>query len=146
MARAAQFAPELDARYLVADAADTTLPDACADGLLCVDAIQLMSRRHEVMREVARLLRPGANVVLTTWEHDVRLPDIAALFAGAGLRVVTVEKRPEWLERERVIFERARAEAPHHDDPGLTDLAEEAEVVLPMLAQTRRVIAVAVRD
>jgi SAM-dependent methyltransferase len=145
IARAARYAPDVDARYFVADAAATGLPDASADGLICVDAIQLMWHQEAVIAEASRVLRPGGRAVFTTWEDDERLPDLAARFESNGLRVVAVEERPEWMERERRIFERARAERGTCDDPGLRDLAEEAEVALPLFDRTRRVIGTAER-
>jgi SAM-dependent methyltransferase len=143
--RAGDYAPDLSTRYEVADAAATELSDAAADGLVCVDAIQLMTHRIDVMKEVRRVLKPGARAAFTTWEEPDRLADLAGLFEGAGLEVLAVEEHPEWLERERRIFERAKAEAATNDDPGLKNLAEEADRVLPVLEDARRVLGVAQR-
>jgi ubiquinone/menaquinone biosynthesis C-methylase UbiE len=145
-ARATELAPDVSARYVVADAAATDLPDDAAAGLVCVDAIQLMPHREAVMAEVGRLLRPGARAVFTTWEveEDDRLRDLAALFEGAGLTTIAVEARPDWLARERAIFEQALADAPAlPDDKSLQSLAEEAEVALPMFDKCRRVLGIA---
>lgn len=131
--------------YRVADAASTGLPDSCAAGLCCIDALQFM-RQQEVMAEVARLLEPGGVAVFTTWESADRLPDLAALFAGAGLEVVAVEERSGWLDRQRRIYERALNDAPGHpEDPALASLAEEAAKALPILDTLRRVIGTARR-
>ena len=143
-ARAAEHTPELSVRYLVADAAATGLPRDGAMGLVCIDAIQLMSHREAVMAEVCRLLRAGARAVFSTWEEPDRLRDLAALFESAGLITIAVEARPEWLERERSIFERALVDAPQFpEDEGLQSLAAEAEDVLPVIGQCRRVLGVA---
>ncbi len=133
------------ARYLVADAAATGLPERSADGVVCVDAIQLMGHRRDVMGEVYRLLKPGARAAFTTWEEPSRLADLGQLFEEAGLEVVSIEERPDWLARERRIFETAKADAASCDDPGLANLAEEAERVLPVLELARRVLGVARR-
>lgn len=143
--RAMDLANDLTTRYFVADAASTGLPGGRADGLVCVDAIQLMAERVEVMREVRRVLKPGAKAVFTTWEEPDRLADLAGLFEEVGLDTVLVEERPEWLERERRIFERARIESATNDDPALKSLAEEAERVLPVIDLARRVLGVARR-
>ena len=143
-ARAAEFAPELSVRYVVADAAATGLPDAAAAGLVCVDAIQLMPHREAVMAEACRLLRPGARAVFSTWEEPDRVRDLAALFESAGLTTIAIEARPDWLARERSIFERALADAPAFpEDNSLQSLAAEAKEVLPLFAETRRVLGVA---
>jgi ubiquinone/menaquinone biosynthesis C-methylase UbiE len=143
-ARAAELAPELSARYVVADAAATGLPDAAAAGLVCIDAIQLMPRPDAVMAEVRRLLRPGARAVFSTWEEPDRLRDLAALFGSAGLTTIAVEARPDWLARERAIFERALADAPEFpEDESLQSLAAEAKEVLPLIDKAKRVLGLA---
>jgi ubiquinone/menaquinone biosynthesis C-methylase UbiE len=143
--RAKDLAHDLTTRYVVADAASTGLPDDGADGLVCVDAIQLMTHRVDVMREVRRVLKPGARAAFTTWEVPDRLADLAALFEEGGLKTLVVEERSEWLERERRIFERAQLESATNDDPGLKSLAEEADRVLPIMDLARRVLGIAER-
>jgi SAM-dependent methyltransferase len=144
--RAERSARGVRAEYCVADAASTGLPDESARGLVCIDAIQLMRHQVDVISEIARILRPGAPAVFTTWEEPDRLPDLAALFEAGGLEVLAVEERRDWQDRERGIFERAVADAPRYpDDLGLQDLAEEAERALPMFAACKRVIGTARR-
>jgi SAM-dependent methyltransferase len=142
--RAASLASGVRAEFRVADAAATELPEQSAAGLFCIDAIQLMPDQEAVIGEVARVLRPGARAVFTTWERPERLPDLAALFQAGGLDVLAVEERPAWADRDRSIFERALADAPlHPDDPSLQDLAEEAARALPGFQARRRVIGTA---
>jgi ubiquinone/menaquinone biosynthesis C-methylase UbiE len=143
-AKAAEIAPDVQVRYIVADATATTLPSDSVDGLVCVDAIQLMADRAGVMAEVRRVLKPDALAAFTTWEEAERLADLAALFESAGLVVLSVNERPDWLARERDIFNRALADAPNYpDDAALQSLAEEAETALPLFDQSRRVLGVA---
>ena len=143
--RANDLARDVTTKYVVADAASTGLPDTAADGLVCVDAIQLMAHRADVMREVHRVLKPGARAAFTTWEEPSRLADLAVIFEEAGLETVLVEERSEWLERERRIFERAQFESATNDDPGLKSLADEADRVLPVIDLARRVLGIAQR-
>ncbi|HWS46830.1 MAG TPA: class I SAM-dependent methyltransferase, partial [Acidimicrobiia bacterium] len=143
-ARATEYTPELSVRYIVADAAATGLSQEGASGLVCIDAIQLMSHREAVMAETCRLLRPGARAVFTTWEEPDRLRDLAALFESAGLITVAIEARPDWLDRERSIFERALSDAPQFpEDESLLSLAAEALEVLPRMGDCRRVLGIA---
>jgi SAM-dependent methyltransferase len=143
--RAATIAPDLDATYVLSDAADTGLPTGCADAVVCIDAIQLMSERESVARETARVLKVGGRVGFTTWEGSRGLDDLGAVLAAAPLRVVLCQERPDWLERERRILRRATQEAGTFDDAGLASLAEEAETELPTLDTKRRIIVVAER-
>jgi SAM-dependent methyltransferase len=143
-AKAAGIAATTQTRYVVADAADTKLSGDSVNGIVCVDAIQLMSDKTRVMAEVCRVLKPGARAAFTTWEEPERLSDVAALFEAVGLVVVSVEDRPEWLTRERAIFVRALADAPlYPQDAALQSLAQEAETALPHLDRSRRVLGVA---
>ena len=143
-ARAERSGTGVHATYHVADAAATGLTDGSAAGLVCIDAIQLMRHQEAVIVEVARILRPGATAVFTTWEDPERLPDLTALFEAGGLEVIAVEERREWSDRERAIFDRAVADAPlYPDDLGLQSLAEEAQRVLPLMDAWKRVIGVA---
>jgi len=144
--RAAPLGGGIAARYVLADAATTGLPSGSAAGVVCIDAIQLMDRQLAVMKEVHRLLLPGGRAVFTTWEDPKRLPDLRRLFESAGLEPISVETRPDWLERERRIFEQAIADAPTDpDDAGLQDLASEAVKVLPEFKESRRVLGIARR-
>ena len=72
--------------------------------------------------------------------------DLAGLFEEVGLEVIVVEERSEWLERERRIFRRAQIESSTNDDPGLKNLAEEADRVLPIMDAARRVLGIAQRS
>src|SRR4051794_1606455 len=69
-ARAGLFGLEETARFVVGDLAATGLPDACADGVMSVDAIQFASDPVACAREVLRVLRPGRWFALTNWEPD----------------------------------------------------------------------------
>jgi len=143
-ARAAELGAGVGNDYFVADAAATGLDDDSVDGAVCVDAIQLMPHQVDVIIETRRVLKPGGRAVFTTWEGDDLLDDLGDLFREAGLDVVVVEDRPDWLARERTIFEKALTDAPRYpDDAALQSLAAEAERALPTFDDARRVIGVA---
>jgi SAM-dependent methyltransferase len=96
-ARAGLFGLIGRARFVVGDLARTGLPDAHADGVVCIDSFQFAPDPIAAAREVRRLLRPGGRCVLTTWEPrqlgDVELPerfrnlDLAQVLTAAGSRV-----------------------------------------------------------
>jgi SAM-dependent methyltransferase len=62
----------------------TGLPDSSADGLMSIDALAMAADRVAALKEVRRILRPGARAVFTCaeWRGD------APLIADAGLLLV----------------------------------------------------------
>jgi ubiquinone/menaquinone biosynthesis C-methylase UbiE len=148
--RRAELFPGVEASFIVADAAETSLEGQSVDAVLCVDALQMLPEREQVLREIGRVLRPGGRAVLATWEMDGEsmigrspIRDLAALTKDGGLDLLLREEHPEWLERQRELFERAVAEDGDDAEPGVRMLAEEGRVVLPEMHRARRVLVVA---
>ena len=105
-------------RFVVGDAEALPLADASVDGVLCECALCTFPDKAAAVREIARVLRPGARVALSdmTAERE-RLPaeltslaawvacvadarplaEIASLLGEAGLLVESVEARDETL-------------------------------------------------
>lgn len=111
-------------RFVCADAEALPLADASVDGVLCECALCLFADKAAAAREIARILRPGARLVLSdVTAEPARLPpelrtldayvaclagarpldETAALLHAAGLRIERVESRDdaaaELLER-----------------------------------------------
>jgi SAM-dependent methyltransferase len=138
------------ARFVVADIAETGLPTASVDGVMCIDAVHIAAEPDDVFAEIRRVLRPGGRAVVTCWEardreNDilpewVRRVDCAAWFAAAGFADIVVVERPAWERAERALFEAAAGLDPAGDD-ALVALRDEAIEVLPDLPHTRRVLA-----
>jgi ubiquinone/menaquinone biosynthesis C-methylase UbiE len=148
--RRAELFPRANASFLVADAANTSLEDRSADAIVCIDSLQLVPGRAQVVREMARLLRPGSRAVITTWERDEEGPagrtpirDAGSLVESNGLRLILREEHPDWMDRQTEIFERAIAEDSDDAEPAVRRLAEEGRTVLPLMASSRRVLVVA---
>jgi ubiquinone/menaquinone biosynthesis C-methylase UbiE len=151
--RRAELFPGAKASFLVADAAQTTLGDGSADAIVCIDSLQLLPGQDMVVREMARLLRPGGRAVLTTWERDdpgisgrTPIRDAGRLVESNGLRLTLREEHPEWMDRQTAMFERVIAEDRDDAEPAVRRLAEEGRAVLPLTATSRRVLVVAAAD
>jgi ubiquinone/menaquinone biosynthesis C-methylase UbiE len=151
--RAEAFRPRPSASFVVADAADTSLPAGTADAVVCIDSLQFVPDQGGLLREVARVLRPGGRVVITTWERRGSDPgdlpaaysiaDAGALAEAAGLRVLVREERDDWLDQERAFYQRVIAEDSDQAEPALRMLAEEGRELLPYSGSVRRLLLVA---
>ncbi|HWQ14979.1 MAG TPA: class I SAM-dependent methyltransferase [Roseiflexaceae bacterium] len=80
------FAPSR-LRVLAADAHALPLRNACLDAAFCVAALGLFAHPHLALRELRRVLRPGAPALIVTaerlWAPVVRWPeDLAARLCG----------------------------------------------------------------
>jgi SAM-dependent methyltransferase len=107
-ARAPQFLAQGRARFEIGTFTETGLPDACADGVVSMDALPFADDHDAALRELARILRPGARAVFTAGErlpghprHDPQAPSWRERAARAGLLVEDEAERPEeaglWL-------------------------------------------------
>jgi ubiquinone/menaquinone biosynthesis C-methylase UbiE len=143
--RRARFAlPAGRAAFRVARLEATGLPDSCAHGVVCVDALGFATDRGNALRELGRLLTPGGRLLLTralrhgaepAWEEHARF---------AGLTVEHVDERP----REPAMWERLyRLWIAHADelqrelgDTQTENMLAEAHHTLPSLAGRRAVL------
>jgi ubiquinone/menaquinone biosynthesis C-methylase UbiE len=94
----------------------TGLPAASVDGAFSVDALVYASDTAAAMQEIARILRPSARFVGTTFEVDLKvastlglpapsaLEDYRPTLEAAGFRIVTYEETSGWAERLRATY------------------------------------------
>jgi ubiquinone/menaquinone biosynthesis C-methylase UbiE len=153
--RAAAFVPRPRASFIVADAADTALPAGTADAVVCIDSLQFVPDKNGLLREVARVLRPGGRVVITTWERrgsepadlpaSYAIADAGALAEAAELQVLLCEEHDDWQEQERAFYQRVIAEDGDNAEPALRLLAQEGRDLLPHAASVRRLLLAARR-
>jgi arsenite methyltransferase len=108
------------ARFLVGDAEALPLDDESMDGALCECALCTFPDKEASVRELARVLRPGARLVLADMSAEPeRLPEtlrnlaawvacigdarpadeLGALLGGAGFEVEHVERHDDELRR-----------------------------------------------
>lgn len=110
----------LDAAAASADALDVTadyrlgafeelpLRDGEADVVMSVDAFLFTPDKPSAVRELARILRPGGRLVMTTWDYhtqpDNRPPQVddhRPLLESAGFVVERYDDTEDWEARQR---------------------------------------------
>ncbi len=111
--RAEEFGVADRARFEVGDLTATGLPDASFDGALSLDVLWSVPDKAGALREVARILRPGARFVFTNWDRDLSPPgyppplgDHRPLLEAAGFKVETYEVQPDAERLRRTFYER----------------------------------------
>ncbi|MFD8964310.1 class I SAM-dependent methyltransferase [Streptomyces sp. NPDC059568] len=90
------FVPPGQATFRTATMEATGLPDAHADGIVCVDALGFVPDPMGALREMRRVLRPGGRAVLTSGSLRSRsaAPPWPERAAAAGLELEWEEERP----------------------------------------------------
>jgi len=131
----------------VGDLTATGLPDTSCDAVISLDVLLFVPDKAAAAREIARILRPGGRLALTTWErlahpadddpqrralastfHDHPLLQSARanyrqLIETAGLAVEAYQEPPGWRAQQQALAE------------GI--IAAEAQVTPDMGATTR---------
>jgi SAM-dependent methyltransferase len=102
-ARAAVLKSAPPAQFMAASVTETGLPDRAFDGVVSFDALWMVIDKRTAFSEIARLLRPGSPLILTTWE-SAHLP-YQWLLEPAGFSGITKLALPESLERQLRVYE-----------------------------------------
>ncbi len=139
--------------FLESDASATPLPSHAFDGALCLDALQMMPKPAAVLAEIARLLRSGGKLGLTTWSFSepwrgrAVVPDYRPLLEESGFAVLAYDEPDGWKARQLQVYDLMRKRRAELEvDLGATAsglLLDEAENAPAALAKSRRVRIVA---
>ncbi|MFC5992628.1 class I SAM-dependent methyltransferase [Pseudonocardia hispaniensis] len=118
IASAARRAAELGladrARFSVGDIVATGLPDATFDAAMSIDVLWAVPDKAGALCEAARILKPGARFVLTSWDRDRTPPGALApavgdhrpLLAHAGFVVEHYNVDPAAERLRRIFYKR----------------------------------------
>ncbi|MGW0868856.1 class I SAM-dependent methyltransferase [Streptomyces sp. NPDC002740] len=130
--------------FHVGELENTGLPDGCAHGILCVDALGGAADRGAALRELGRVLAPGGRLVVTRALRRGADPAWHKAVAAAGLTQEHLDERPG----EPAMWERLYQLWIAHADQLRRELGQapaenmlrEAHQVLPTLRGRRAVL------
>lgn len=132
------------AAYRVAELDATGLPDGCADGVVCIDALSLAADRGGAVCELGRLLAPGARLVLTRALRHSAEPVWKDQAHAAGLTLEHVDERPHepamWERLYRLWIDHADQIRRELGDVQAERMLAEAHRMLPALPGRRAVL------
>jgi SAM-dependent methyltransferase len=159
--RAQRQHPGDSASFRVARLDRIGLADQTVDCAISIDALQYAPDKLAVLREAARLLRPGGQLGLTTFELDPTraagipiygtdpVPDLRPLLEQAGFVVESYTEATGWEERITRTFESVLAEQHQLSAELGADAAgaliAEAHLALNARIYRRRILATATR-
>jgi ubiquinone/menaquinone biosynthesis C-methylase UbiE len=121
--RASERADELGladrARFEVGDIVATGLPDAGFDGAMSVDTLWSVPDKLGAIREIARILKPGARFAFTNWDRDRQPPGYPppldghrSLLEQTGFVVEHYDLQLDAEVKRRAYYERVVAAEP----------------------------------
>lgn len=144
------------ARYQVGTFAQTGLGTASVDAVVSIDALLFAPDKEAACAELARVLRPGGRLTVTTWDYHSQpvgrppqVDDHRPLLRRAGFDVEAYEEAEGWYDRQLAVthgllasVDEIAAEA--GEDPA-TVRANIEEMGRTQDAMIRRVLIVATR-
>jgi SAM-dependent methyltransferase len=145
--RAAALYPGGAASFVVGDFLRTGLPDQSCHAAISIDSLWMVLDKAAAIREVARLVVPGARWVLSTWEPSYL--SYTRLLTAGGWDVLTCQEPAAWYERQVEVYRRIIAAEPDLiAEMGVAAadvLVSEARTMTPTLRDYRRLLIAAER-
>ncbi|MFE2936567.1 methyltransferase domain-containing protein [Streptomyces sp. NPDC059278] len=130
--------------FRVAQLENTGLPDGCAHGIVCVDALGRADDRTVALRQLGRTLAPGGRLVVTRALRRGAEPTWHEQVAAAGLTQEHVDERPGepsmWERLYRLWISHADDLRHELGEDQAQGMLREAHRMLPTLNGRRAVL------
>ncbi|MET7621275.1 methyltransferase domain-containing protein [Streptomyces sp. NPDC005408] len=140
--RRSHFVTPDQATFRVGTLKASGLRDGAAHGVVCVDALGFAPDRAAALREIHRILQPGARAVLT--RALSRAADPAAEAAAAGFHVEHIDERPDepamWRRLYRLWIAHETDLRRELGELQTLSMLSEAARMLPRLAERRAIV------
>lgn len=98
----------VDASFRLGSFEELPLEDGSADVVMSIDAFLFSPDKPSAVAELARVIRPGGRLVMTSWDYHsqpvnrpAQIDDHRPLLAAAGFEVERYDDTDEWLARQR---------------------------------------------
>ena len=145
---------DVDAAFLAGTFENMALGNATADVVMSVDAFLFTPDKRAAFAELARVLRPGGRLAMTSWDYEGqprnRPPQVAdhqPLAEEAGLVVLRYDETDDWFRRCSVfadfLLEHADEAAAEAGTPASGVRAALHEMRESMDLMTRRFLMIA---
>lgn len=105
--RSAAIARRKGCVVVLGDARRLPFPGASFDSITCLDVLEHLPRPHEALAELARVLRPGALLILQTPNRELFKERVLAALRALGFRQKQPYDRPLAVEELRRLIRAA---------------------------------------
>ena len=149
--RSEDFKIDSTSKFQVGAIHSLNFPENSFDGAISIDVISFIPDPLAAIKEAARILRPKTFFVFTTWENkrSHKINDYRPYLQNSGFKIKTYRKTPDWKQRQRKVYEKTL----ELKDVLIKDMGRdgafayimEAKMYLPVLNDSRRILAVAMK-
>lgn len=132
------------AKFCVGSFSATGLASRSQSAAMSVDAFWMVLDKPAALREMARILVPGARLVMTTWIANEA--ELEPMLRDAGFRLCSSAETTGWRERQMAVYRgvlRNRVSLEREMGCAAAVLLAEAREAPAKLAATRRCLLVA---
>jgi ubiquinone/menaquinone biosynthesis C-methylase UbiE len=126
-------------------------PENNFDGAVSIDVLSFIPNPYAVIKEVARILKPNAIFVFTTWEKEnsQESSSYRSLLEDAGFEVISYSEPANWRERQREVYQKTLEIKDQLikeiGRDGAFSYIMEAKRYLPIVNDLKRILAVAMK-
>ena len=138
-------------KFQVGNMYSLNFPTNSFDGAISIDVISFIPDPLAVIKEAARILRPKAFFVFTTWEDkkSQKINDYRSYLRESGFKIQSYSETPDWKQRQRDVYQKTlelkKLLIKDMGRDGAFTYIMEAKGYLPILNDLRRILAVAMK-